>query len=203
MDLKTKKGKKEKKMSNAVFATIVGVSTLVAFYWAMTDLAEEEEMAPEAAPEADPYEAAYPLDTGGLPETVPNMLAKRVEDETPSGRVVLRLAEGVFEYWADKPVAYKYLETVARKYVIVFDCRAEYVNMFRELLKAAEPEALAPEAAPELKAPSVFATFKKERKVSTARANRYHWMGRLAELDPPPARELPKEIRWADFKKKV
>ena len=170
----------------------------MAFYWALTDLAEEE----EEVPEADPYEAAYPLDTGDLPETVPNMLAKRVEDLTPNGRVVLRLAEGVFEYWADKAVAYKYLETVARKYVIVFDCRAEYVNMFRELLKAV-PEALAPEAAPELKAPSVFATFKKERKVSTARANRYHWMGRLAELDPPPARELPKEIRWADFKKKV
>ena len=171
----------------------------MAFYWALTDLAEEEKEE-ERVPEADPYEAAYPLDTGGLPETVTNMLAKRVEDETPNGRVVLRLTEGVFEYWADKAVAYKYLETVARKYVIVFDCRAEYVNMFRELLKAV-PEAV-PEALGE--APSVFAAFKgKERKVSTARANRYHWMGRLAELDPPPPRPLPKEIRYADFKKKV
>jgi len=28
-------------------------------------------------------------------------------------------------------------------------------------------------------------------------------MGRLAELAPPPPREQPKAIRYADFKKKV
>jgi hypothetical protein len=181
-------------MSNSAFAVIVGVSVLAAVYLAWSE--DDKEPDPPAEP---PYESSYPLDTGDLPETATNLEAKRVEDLTPNGRVVLRLREGLFEYWADKPVLYKYLEVVARKYVIVFDCRGEYVNMFRELLKASE----AGEAEP--KKPTVFATFRamREKGVVNEKANRYHWMGRLAELEPPPPRPLPKEIRYADFKKKV
>ena len=164
---------------------------VVSFYLAWREDQEEEEKEP---PEP-PYEASYPLDTGELPETSTNLLAGQVEDATPNGRVVLRLREGLFEYWADKPVQYKYLEAVARKYVIVFDCRGEYVNMFRELLNASEKAAVPKN--------DVFATFMKAKGVVNERANRYHWMGRLAELEPPPPRALPKEIRYADFKKKV
>ena len=39
-----------------------------------------------------------------------------------------------FEYWADKDIDYKYLETVARKYVTVFSCRDLYIDRF-SLLK--------------------------------------------------------------------
>ena len=35
-----------------------------------------------------------------------------------------------FEYWADKDIDYKYLETVARKYVTVFSCRDLYIDRF-------------------------------------------------------------------------
>ena len=178
-----------------VYFVLAGVSVAALSFY----LAWREEEAEEEVPAEPPYEASYPLDTGELPETATNLEAKRVEDLTPNGRVVLRLWEGVFEYWADKPVLYKYLEVVARKYVIVYDCRGEYVNMFRELLKASEaPKASAAK-------PDVFATFRamREKGVVNEKANRYHWMGRLAELEPPPPRPLPKEIRYADFKKKV
>jgi len=201
LDLKTKKGvqKKKRKMSTpTVFFVLAGVSVAALSFLLGLREGEEEE---EEVPEEPPYEASYPLDTGELPETATNLEAKRVEDLTPNGRVVLRLREGLFEYWADKPVLYKYLEVVARKYVIVFDCRGEYVNMFRELLKASEvpAEAEAP------KKPDVFATFRamRDKGVVKEKANQYHWMGRLAELEPPPPRPLPKEIRYADFKKKV
>ena len=188
--------------SSTALAVFLGISTTcLAVYLAYCDDAFEEKDAAEEEKEP-PYEAAYPLDTGSLPETATNLLAGRVEDGTPDGRVVLRLKEGLFEYWADKPVAYKYLEVVARKYVIVFDCRGEYVNMFRELLKASEALPPAPPPA------SVFASFKPAKPETgkalvNERANRYHWMGRLAELEPPPPREPPKAIRYADFKKKV
>ena len=41
-----------------------------------------------------------------------------------------------FEYWSDKSIRYKYLEVVSRKYVIIYDCKDKYVNMFKELLEA-------------------------------------------------------------------
>ena len=184
-------------------------AALVFFSWVQADLIDPEDINERDDSDEDAekreevkYEQSYTLDTAELPETAANLAAGRVEDATPDGRVVLRLQDGLFEYWADKAVAYKYLETVARKYVVVYDRRAEYVNMFRELLKALEaPPPPAKEVAPE------YARFR-PAKVSTPcvvneRANRYHWMGRLAELDPPPPRELPKSIRYAEYKKKV
>ena len=51
---------------------------------------------------------------------------------TPKGMVYMRYCkedEG-FEYWADKSIDYKYLETVARKYVTVFSCRDLYIDRF-------------------------------------------------------------------------
>ena len=35
-----------------------------------------------------------------------------------------------FEYWADNAIDYKYLESVARKYVTVFSCRDLYIERF-------------------------------------------------------------------------
>lgn len=39
-----------------------------------------------------------------------------------------------FEYWTDNSIDYKYLETVARKYVTIFSCRNIYIDRF-SLLK--------------------------------------------------------------------
>ncbi len=179
---------------------LIGFSAILIWLRSNDPIDDEEDDVKEASEPA--YEQSYALDTAELPETAANLAAGRVEDATPDGRVVLRLQDGVFEYWADKAVAYKYLETVARKYVIVYDRRDEYVNMFRELLKALEAP---PPPAKEVAA--VYAQFRPTKvqtnRLVNERANRYHWMGRLAELDPPPPRELPKTIRYAEYKKKV
>jgi len=90
-------------------------------------LAEEEEPIP--------YEYQYPLinaeDNGD--RDYKNFI---VLSNTPKGLVYMRYCkedEG-FEYWADNSIDYKYLETVARKYVTIFSCRNIYIDRF-SLLK--------------------------------------------------------------------
>tara|TARA_X000000368_G_scaffold419090_2_gene422347 strand:- start:7356 stop:7985 length:630 start_codon:yes stop_codon:yes gene_type:complete len=61
-----------------------------------------------------------------------------VEDETPEGKVIIKYNEDnkCFDYWSNKSIKYKYLEVLARKYVIIFECKENYINMFKELLKS-------------------------------------------------------------------
>ena len=136
-----------------------------------------------------PYEGLYPLDTATLFETPENLDKGIVEEMTPEGRVRMRLNDGIFEYWADRAQNYRFLETVARKYVIVYDCRDQYVNMFRELLKAMETEPVIPNA--------VFAKLKRAPRPSivNAAANRYKWMGKHVET------VAPRGLSYHEFKK--
>jgi hypothetical protein len=132
-----------------------------------------------------PYETLYPLNSAAedVAETEANRAKGRVEEVTPSGRVVVQFrdSDSAFMYWSDRgDVQYKYLETVARKWAVVHDRREVYVNLYRELLDTPPPH-------------------KKKEKL-----NKYVWQGRLAELDPPP--ETKKEARcvsYAEFKKKL
>jgi hypothetical protein len=51
---------------------------------------------------------------------------------TPDGVVYMKYSkenEG-FEYWSDDTIRYKYLETVARKYVTIFSCKDLYIDRF-------------------------------------------------------------------------
>jgi hypothetical protein len=167
------------------------------------DSDEEEEKEEEKEP---PYEAFYSLSTAELPETQANLEKKVVEDETPEGRVIMRLQDGLFEYWADKTKSYKYLETVARKYVIVYDCRDQYVNIFKELLLA--HEALQAKKEAPAKVDSVFAQLKNNKakpvdnRLVNARANRYKWRGKLAEfftLQVQATTKTPKSVNYASY----
>lgn len=168
-----------------------GAAALVAFLCGACARHEKDE-APAAPP---PYEASYPLDTGSLEETPENVRRGRVEDVTPQGRVVLAYEEGAepgsgaFLYWADTAtVHYKYLDTVARKWVIVHDRRDAYVNLFREVLRCAG-------ANPDDRA----------RRRTKERLNRFVWRGRLEDAAPPPpapAAPPPVALSYKDFKTK-
>jgi len=91
-------------------------------------LAEEEE-------EPVPYEYQYPLmdaeDNGEQ-----DFKKCIVLSNTPKGLVYMRYCkeDKGFEYWTDNSIDYKYLETVARKYVTIFSCRNIYIDRF-SLLK--------------------------------------------------------------------
>ena len=78
-----------------------------------------------------PYEHLFPLAYANNDGT-PDYKKDIVLANTPKGLVYMRYYEKDegFEYWADKPIDYKYLETVARKYVTIFSCRDIYINRF-------------------------------------------------------------------------
>ena len=162
---------------------IVGFLT-VAFIYVLQRCLHRQAAPLPKLPVVPPYEGKYPLDTGELEESPENRLARRVQDETPQGVVAMTYddATSTFFYWADaSSVQYKYLDTVARKWVIVYDQRAVYVNLYRELLEH----------------PTKDGGFKKER------INRYVCRGRFSEPEPPPLPPaLPKPITYADFCKK-
>ena len=83
-----------------------------------------------------PFEYQYPLDDADEEGEERDFKKCLVLSNTPKGLVYLRYskeAEG-FEYWADNSIDYKYLETVARKYVTLFSCKSIYIDRF-SLLK--------------------------------------------------------------------
>ena len=84
-----------------------------------------------------PYQRRYPLVTpsqGGKRPPRPNHM---LLEKTPRGFIIMRYSqeEEGFEYWADRGINYKYLETVARKYVNVFSCPQIYINRYELLQK--------------------------------------------------------------------
>ena len=56
-------------------------------------------------------------------------------EKTPQGNVLMfyNNKRGSFEYYSDNTIPYRYLETVGRKYVTIFNCRSIYVDMEEEL----------------------------------------------------------------------
>ena len=152
-----------------------------------------------------PYEQFYPLDTPkeSIEESIDRLMQKEVEEMTPEGKVILSYDESsnTFLYWAQKPIAYKYLEVLARKYVIVYDCKDAYVNMYKELLKAMNPE-VKPKPTN-----SPFAVFKPyntiahkvvNKKIANEAGNRYKHMGK-EKVEPVVPKYKP--ITFADYKK--
>jgi len=59
-------------------------------------------------------------------------------EKTPLGNVVLFYdkKKETFSYYSDNTIPYRYLETVARKYVTMFRCKYLYVDMEEELEEA-------------------------------------------------------------------
>jgi hypothetical protein len=150
-----------------------------------------------------PYENLYPLGTPKekIIETVENLVYKRVEEITPDGKVILKYDEATttFLYWSEKTIKYKYLEVAARKYVILFDCKDVYVNIFRELWKVLQKKEIEPVTGPFAKFQSYNTVTHKlnNKKIVNERSNQYKYMGKKIE-------EVPlvtyKQISFREFK---
>ena len=87
------------------------------------------------------YEDSFPLD-GTATETDENYKKEQVEEKTPSGKVRMKYDEEgkCFLYWSDTTIPTRYLDTVARKYVTVFDVRAWYEKTEVEYTQRAQPQ---------------------------------------------------------------
>ena len=155
-------------------------------------------------PKPLPYEFKYPLNSV-LDETDEHKLFKRVEEETPDGVVIMTYDEptNTFLYWSDNRIAYKYLEVVARKYVIVYDCKENYINIFRELIKSMEKKK-------EVKEDGPFVTFKSyntashkinDGKIVNERSNQYKRLGKWEDREIPVITYKP--LNYLEYKKQV
>ena len=171
-------------------------------------------------PPEPPYENLYPLgfsvEEVRNNETEGNIDRGIVEEETPKGRLILRYCEtdNSFHYWSDKPQDYKYLEVSARKYVILFDCKDKYINMFRELVKSIEKHDAAEQEKenPSKKESSVFATYKTYEvsgppKLANEKANIYKWIGKLKDINVVPDKEVSpdegkRKLSYLEYKRK-
>jgi len=158
-------------------------------------------------PQETPYENLYMFpcnEDEAVPEESEESKAMGVvEETTPEGVVRMKFEDGIFLYWSHRAIQYKYLETVARKYVMVYDCRNHYINIFEELAIAAAKPKKDPVH------PTIFASFKKyntKRKqikhnyIVTEKSNQYNWKGKISEYERPVVAEV-KPVRYSDFKK--
>ena len=81
------------------------------------------------------YEKKYDIsgcsNDGNLDNAERNILL----ETTPQGNICIRYSniEEGFEYWSDKVIDYKYLETAARKYVTSFGYKDLYIDRKKEL----------------------------------------------------------------------
>ena len=142
----------------AVFTVgILGAGTVFVLLDFKTSPAEEDDR-------DIPYENYYLL--GNTKEDIikyekqKNINKGVVKEKTPEGTVYLKYNNDDvrFDYWADKSISYKHLEVLARKYVIIFECKENYINIFKELLKATEKNKNKTETEP--KQDNVFAKLK-------------------------------------------
>jgi hypothetical protein len=80
------------------------------------------------------YEKA---EKGVIEQRLEKLKKSFIMEKTPLGNVVMyyNVKRETFEYYSDSTIPYRFLEVVARKYVITFQCRPLYVIMEEELKK--------------------------------------------------------------------
>jgi len=151
-------------------------------------------------PKPIPYEFKYPL-SSEVEEMDEHKLFKRVEEETPEGNVIMMYDEqnNIFLYWSNKPITYKYLEVVARKYVIVYNCRENYINIFKELIKAMDKKKEVEENGPFVKF-KASASNKVKGKLVNERSNQYK---RVGKWEPEKPVVTYKQMNYLEYKKQV
>jgi len=71
----------------------------------------------------DKYKGKFQLLDSNLPTNTNNIII----EETPVGNVIM-FYNSRFEFYADKTIPFRFLETVARKYVVTFQCKNIYVE---------------------------------------------------------------------------
>ena len=73
-----------------------------------------------------------------ITELLNRLKYSHVMELTPLGNVAMSYnhVKGSFEYYSDHAIPYRFLESVARKYVTTFHCKSIYVNMQEEVESA-------------------------------------------------------------------
>jgi len=122
-----------------------------------------------------------------------------VMEYTPLGNVLMfyNNKKGSFEYYSDNTIPYRYLETVARKYVKIHNCRVIYFDMEEEL-KNYEAKLIEKEEQEKVSAEKVIVEKEqnennKPKKNVFARFKDYNKEGLSGRVNtaPPPKNSIP------------
>jgi len=116
-----------------IFLSTIGTSWFTG-YFLLKPLEEEEEE------EEISYENKYNLDKCKNDGNKENIERNILLETTPQGKICIKYSneEEGFEYWSDKTIDYKYLETAARKYVNTFSYKDLYIDRDKELKEKME-----------------------------------------------------------------
>ena len=212
-------------MNKLLIASLVSIASITFTSWFIGKYLMEEYIEEEKPKQL--FEDKYSLKIMEYDLSRNNNVTKNtsVMENTPNGNVILRYnaeREG-FEYWADtKNVKFDYLETVARKFVIMNFCTKLYIDRRENIKKQQEEydaslETVNPkeEDKEETIRESVFITKKPKKKkkkidrnkIVAKKSNKYLYIGKINEfnwLKKNNEKEKPeKEISFASFKAKI
>ena len=134
------------------------------------------------------YETMYALDSTAT-ETKENQEKKQVVEQTPSGEVRMKYEGDTFLYWTDRTIPNYYLDTVARKYVVVYDEKEKYCHPKMEYVQV---------NAVEIKGPFVKCTQMKPSYQIEKKMNKYKCMGKLKE--EVCVEKVNKKISFVEYK---
>ena len=164
------------------------------------------------------YEDKYPIDQEYINKDF-KVDNNYVCESTPDGLVFLKFNERdeSFNWWSDNQnVAYKYLETVARKYVKVYKCTNLYIDRKKEIQKQIDREKQLEEKQKmesedkkeeaEDSDEDLFVKFKPSEKIkpkkdknkAAVRGNKYKYYGKISDF-----KMIKKIIKKTEGKKKI
>lgn len=212
-------------MNKLLIASLVSIASITFTSWFIGKYLMEEYIEEEKPKQL--FEDKYSLKIMEYDLSRNNNVTKNtsVMENTPNGNVILRYnaeREG-FEYWADtKNVKFDYLETVARKFVIMNFCTKLYIDR-RENIKKQQEEYDASletgnpkeEDKEETIRESVFITKKPKKKkkkidrnkIVANKSNKYLYVGKINEFNwlkkNDKKERQEKEISFASFKAKI
>lgn len=204
-------------------ASVAMTSWLIGKYLMDNNLMDNDLM--EIVEEPTVYEDKYSLKDMELDLSQNNDITKNtsVFENTPDGLVMMlynKDREG-FEYWCDnKNIKFNYLETVARKFVIMNFCTNLYVDRFDNIKKQQDEfdeyletgnDKEEKEEKEEIEEESVFVKkkVKKEvkksdrKKIVAKKSNKYLYVGKINEFEwlrKNKEENIVKEVSFASFK---
>lgn len=131
-----------------------------------------------------------------------------VLENTPSGNVIMQYDEEAFcfLYYCDKHISNENLETVARKFVIQYNCKHIYHLRKEETEEKCEKPV---EDVTKASVPDVYGKFKKrldkQRKLIVSNINSYKHLGKLNDFSMlqkvPTKKQEVTALSYADFMK--
>jgi hypothetical protein len=145
-------------------------------------------------------------------ETLQNLKNKIVIENTPKGNVLIFYSseDEVFNYYSDtKDIPYHYLETIARKYVIQFNCKKIYINMIDYMKTSDQLENKYKQNKNPLFVDYKFYNKSQSRGnkndtkkyIVKEKSNRYSYCGKIKEFSFLKPYYKKKNFTFADFKK--